>query len=205
MQRYGNFGKFKSVYSIFVSRVDVYTEKHVPQLSPAAQGMVGIVGAKRIWAENQRVLARQETAAGSGDRLRQHRHQEARGPALEVRRRVRRQRHRDQSAGHERRGREERPDVHPRRRQAAAAERCSTRSTEKVDVEQLEATLMAEGIKKFADPQKALLALIAKKRKSLAGLGRTKPRFACPWATSAGHSPASLRARDPAARIRAWH
>src|SRR5207249_3812533 len=28
---------FKSVYSIFVSRVDVYTEQHVPQLSPAAQ------------------------------------------------------------------------------------------------------------------------------------------------------------------------
>src|SRR5262249_15128051 len=51
-QRYGNLSKFKSVYSIFVSRVDVYTEKHVPTLSPAAQGMVGIVGAKRIWAEN---------------------------------------------------------------------------------------------------------------------------------------------------------
>ena len=44
---------FKSVYSIFVSRVDVYTEEHVPDLSPAAQGMVGIVNAKRIWRENQ--------------------------------------------------------------------------------------------------------------------------------------------------------
>ena len=42
------------MYSIFVSRVDVYTEQHVPQLSPAAQGQVGIVGAKRIWAENQK-------------------------------------------------------------------------------------------------------------------------------------------------------
>jgi transaldolase len=52
-QRYAQFGKFKSVYSIFVSRVDVYTEKHVPQLSAAAQGLVGIVGAKRIWAENK--------------------------------------------------------------------------------------------------------------------------------------------------------
>ena len=56
-QRYGKFNKFKSVYSIFVSRVDVYTEKHVPTLSPAAQGMVGIVGAKRIWAENQKFWA----------------------------------------------------------------------------------------------------------------------------------------------------
>ena len=40
---------------------------------------------------------------------------------------------------------------------------------QKVDVEHLEATLMAEGIKKFTDPQKALLALIAEKRATLAG------------------------------------
>jgi transaldolase len=44
--------ELKSVYSIFVSRVDVYTEEHVPHLSPAAQGMTGIVNAKRIWREN---------------------------------------------------------------------------------------------------------------------------------------------------------
>ena len=44
---------FKSVYSIFVSRVDVYTEKHVPDLSPAAQGLVGIVNVKRLWRLNQ--------------------------------------------------------------------------------------------------------------------------------------------------------
>jgi transaldolase len=44
---------FKSVYSIFVSRVDVYTEKYVPQLSTAAQGLVGIVNVKRIWKSNQ--------------------------------------------------------------------------------------------------------------------------------------------------------
>src|SRR5688572_1782417 len=44
---------FKSVYSIFVSRVDQYTEKHVPELSDEAQGMVGIVNAKRMWRMNQ--------------------------------------------------------------------------------------------------------------------------------------------------------
>src|SRR3954470_23971841 len=44
---------FKSVYSIFVSRVDVYTEKYVPELSPAAQGLVGIVNVKKIWRMNQ--------------------------------------------------------------------------------------------------------------------------------------------------------
>ena len=37
-----------------------------------------------------------------------------------------------------------------------------------VDLQKLEDVLMAEGIKKFADPQKALLALIANKRKELA-------------------------------------
>src|SRR6202022_1708166 len=48
-QRRNSREGFKSVYSIFVSRLDVYTEKHVPELSEKAQGMVGIVNAKRIW------------------------------------------------------------------------------------------------------------------------------------------------------------
>ena len=41
----------------------------------------------------------------------------------------------------------------------------------KVDMKKLEETLMEEGLKKFADPQKALLALIASKRKALAPAG----------------------------------
>ena len=53
-QRRSSLDEFKSVYSIFISRVDVYTEKKVPQLSPTAQGMVGIVGAKRMWQANQK-------------------------------------------------------------------------------------------------------------------------------------------------------
>src|SRR5262249_54365500 len=36
----------------------------------------------------------------------------------------------------------------------------------KVDMDKLESVLMAEGLKKIATPQKELLALIAKKRKS---------------------------------------
>jgi transaldolase len=38
---------------------------------------------------------------------------------------------------------------------------------EKVDMQKLEDTLMREGIAKFADPQKALLKLIAEKRATL--------------------------------------
>ncbi|MEM6777294.1 MAG: transaldolase family protein [Planctomycetota bacterium] len=45
--------EFKSVYSIFISRIDVYTSSHVAELSPDAQGQVGILNAKRIWAENR--------------------------------------------------------------------------------------------------------------------------------------------------------
>ncbi len=52
-RRPGGTDTFKSVYSIFVSRVDVYTQKNVPDLSPAAQGQVGIVNAKRLWTLNQ--------------------------------------------------------------------------------------------------------------------------------------------------------
>ena len=37
----------------------------------------------------------------------------------------------------------------------------------KVDVQKMEDVLMSEGIKKFADPQKSLLKLIAEKRKTL--------------------------------------
>jgi len=43
---------FKSVYSIFVSRVDVYADQHCPGLK-LAQGQVGIVNSQRIWASNQ--------------------------------------------------------------------------------------------------------------------------------------------------------
>src|SRR5215203_4122343 len=52
-QRRKSLDGFKSVYSIFVSRLDVYTEKHAPKLSSAAQGQVGIVNAKRIWRLNK--------------------------------------------------------------------------------------------------------------------------------------------------------
>ena len=48
---------FKSVYSIFISRVDVYTDKHLPDLSDAAQGLVGITNVKKIWASNQQFWA----------------------------------------------------------------------------------------------------------------------------------------------------
>jgi transaldolase len=52
-QRRASMDAFKSVYSIFVSRVDVYTGQHVSDLSDAAQGQVGIVNAQQIFLQNQ--------------------------------------------------------------------------------------------------------------------------------------------------------
>jgi transaldolase len=166
-QRYANPGKFKSVYSIFVSRVDVYTEKHVPQLSPAAQGLVGIVGAKRIWLENQQfwrakklphdqemVFASTGTkkpedpawkyaAAFAGSDIETNppgTNEAIEKSGLEFTRQI---------------------DQMPSAEVLAEIDR-------EVNIEHLEATLMTEGIHKFAEPQKALLALIAKKRSALA-------------------------------------
>ncbi len=52
-QQRANLEQFKSVYSIFVSRVDQYTAQHATGLSGTAQGQVGIANAKQIWAANQ--------------------------------------------------------------------------------------------------------------------------------------------------------
>jgi transaldolase len=52
-QQFGDLDAFKSVYSIFVSRVDAYTDKHVPELSDDAQGEVGLLNVKRLWHDNQ--------------------------------------------------------------------------------------------------------------------------------------------------------
>ena len=92
---------FKSVYSIFVSRVDVYTDEHAKDLSPAAQGDGRNRERQTDLARKPGVLERQRAAAESGNRLRQHRGQEAGRPAGQVRGNVRGRRYSNQPAGHE--------------------------------------------------------------------------------------------------------
>lgn len=162
-QRHGKLDRFKSVYSIFVSRVDVYTEQHVPGLSSAAQGLVGIVGAKRMWRENQDFwrdrrlpLAQEMIFASTGTK------KPGDAPWKYV----------AALAGSD-------IETNPPATNDAVAQSglTFTRQVDQlpppevlaeidklVNLEHLEATLMREGIKKFADPQKALLALIAQKR-----------------------------------------
>jgi transaldolase len=165
-QRRGDLSRFKSVYSIFVSRVDQYTEKHVPSLSPAAQGQVGIVNAKQIWRENRRFwqehktpLAQEMIFASTGTKNLTD------APWKYV----------EAFAGSD-------IETNPPATNDAVQKsgRTFTRQVDqlppqpvldeiaaKVNIEHLEKTLMEEGVKKFADPQKALLKLIAEKRRSL--------------------------------------
>jgi transaldolase len=166
-QKRASLEKFKSVYSIFVSRVDVYTEKHVPQLSPAAQGLVGIVNAKRIWkmthdfwADKKLPLAQEMIFASTGTKKPEDpawKYVEAfAGADIETN-------PPKTNDDVEKSGRTINRQIDQMPSQAILDE-----IDRLVNGEKLEDTLMAEGIKKFAEPQKALLALIANKRKELA-------------------------------------
>ena len=165
-ERRGSLQGFKSVYSIFVSRLDVYTQKHVPQLSAKAQGQVGILNARHVWRMNQEFwadkrlpLAQEIVFASTGVKT------AGEPPWKYV----------EAFAGSD-------IETNPPATNAAvqASGRTFTRQVDrplppeivteiqdKVDMDKLEATLIAEGSKKFADPQKAVLALLAGKRASL--------------------------------------
>jgi transaldolase len=166
MQRLSDKTKVKTVYSIFVSRLDVYTEKAVPDLSPAAQGQVGIVNAKRIWKLNQQFWAdkglklKQEMIfASTGTKKKEDppwKYVEAfAGSDIETNPPATNKAIQDSGRTITRHVDELPPaDV-------------LTEIDRKVDIKKLEETLMREGLEKFADPQKALLKLIAEKRASL--------------------------------------
>jgi transaldolase len=165
-QKRGSLDGFKSVYSIFVSRVDVYTEKHVPQLSPRAQGQVGVVNAKRIWKMNQQFWADKRLPLKSEIIFASTGTKKAGDPPWK---------YVEAFAGSD-------IETNPPATNQAVQEsgRTFTRQIDQlppaeivaeidrlVDIDQMEAKLMEEGIKKFADPQKALLRLIAEKRSAL--------------------------------------
>jgi transaldolase len=166
-RRLGSVDRFKSVYSIFISRIDVYTKQHLPQLSAAAQGEVGLVNAKRLWHGNQQFWAgknlplRQEiifASTGTKDL--------ADPPDKYV----------AALAGSD-------IQTNPPETNAVIQQmpgKTFTRNVDRfppdevladidnnVDDAKMEAVLMEEGLKKFADPQKALLALITEKRSAL--------------------------------------
>ncbi len=165
-QRRGDLSKFKSVYSIFVSRVDQYTKTHVPGLSKQAQGQVGIVNAKRIWQMSQRFwsdkklpLKQEIIFASTGKKFADDADwkyvQALAGSDIQT----------NPPATNDAVDKcgltfTRQVDQMPSAEVLAEIERL-------VDVKHMEETLMAEGVAKFAEPQYKLLALIAQKRKTL--------------------------------------
>lgn len=157
---------FKSVYSIFVSRVDVYTEKHVLDLSPAAQGMVGIVNAKRIWGENEEfwkdkgLRLKQEIVFAStgvkkpGDSPDKYVVALA-GSDIQT----------NPPATNE--FVEKSATTYTRQIDQMPPASIVSEVDNKVHMKVLERVLLEEGIEKFTEPQRALLRLIAQKRRSL--------------------------------------
>lgn len=163
IQRREDKATAKTVYSIFVSRLDVYTEKAVPDLSPAAQGQVGIVNAKRIWKLNQQFWADKGLAlqqemifASTGTKKKTDdpwKYVEAfAGSDIETNPPATNQAVQDS-------GRTFTSHVNELPPQAVLDE-----IDAKVDMAKLEETLMSEGVAKFADPHKELIKLIASKR-----------------------------------------
>jgi transaldolase len=158
---------FKSVYSIFVSRVDVYTEKYVPQLSPAAQGLVGIVNVKQLWQMNQEFwkdknlkLQQEIIFASTGTKKPSDppdKYVEAlAGSDIQT----------NPPATND--AVEKLNKNYTRQIDKMPAQAIVDEIGAKVDIAKMEAKLMEEGTAKFADPHKALLKLIAEKRSHLA-------------------------------------
>lgn len=151
---------FKSVFSIFVSRLDAYADKHVSGLSAGAMDVVGIYNAKKLWRNNQEFWQKHDTRldqeivfASTGTKR----------PDDEPWKYV------AAFCGSD-------IQTNPPATNAKTAESGLTFTAkiaepiaadiaaeleDKVDWVKLEEDLMAEGLRKFSEPQKALIAWIA--------------------------------------------
>ena len=157
---------FKSVYSIFISRIDVYTKDELPSLSDEAQGQVGILNAKRIWKANR------DFWADKGLKLEQELIFASTGtkdPSEKPWKYV------EALAGSD-------IQTNPPATNEAVAESGLTFTSkvdempsdavqkeidDALDIDAMHEQLMREGVAKFVKPQRALLEIIANKRKEL--------------------------------------
>lgn len=161
MQRHPNRARSKNVFSIFVSRLDVYTDEHVPQLAEA-QGWVGIVNAKRIWKLNREFwqakglpLEQEMIFASTGTK----KPTDAKwkyvaafaGSDIET------------NPPETNEAVAQSQETFTRKIDELPAPRILELIDKHVDFQKLEDFLMHDGLKKFADPQKALLELISSK------------------------------------------
>lgn len=166
-QQRESLDSFKSVYSIFISRVDVYTQKHLPSLSDKAQGMVGLANAKQLWQENDAFweakptrLSQEIIFASTGTKL----DSDPKDKYIAA------------LVGD---GIQTNPPAtmdavvkmgksYSRTIDKMPSQEVLDEISEKVDMSAVEKTLVAEGAKKFADPHKDLIKAIAEKRAAMA-------------------------------------
>ena len=163
-----NLEDFKSVYSIFVSRVDQYSSKYLPRLSAAAQGQLGIVNAKQIWLDNQQFWSKYPTRLQQEIIFASTGTKDPKDP---------KEKYVAALAGSD-------IQTNPPETNAAiaAGNFVFDRQVDKLpaaaiveelnsaaNMQHLQDTLMAEGIAKFAAPQKQLIATIGHKRQALVG------------------------------------
>lgn len=162
-QRRASLENFKSVYSIFVSRIDVYTEKNVPELSKEAQGQVGIFNVKRIWQQNEEFWAdkklplKQEIIFASTGTKKPEDPADKYVAALagsDIQTNPPATNDAVQKLG----------KTYTRQVDKQLPQLVVDDIVAKVDFQKMEEVLMQEGLEKFASPQKALIALIASKR-----------------------------------------
>lgn len=166
-QRRENLDHFKSVYSVFVSRVDAYAAKELSSLSPEALNILGIHNAKVIWQQNQEFWKQNATplqqemifastgtknpdddawkyvAALAGSDIQTN--PPATNDAV-------------QASGLE----------FPATLDQATDAAVAAEIDEKVDFEALGDTLLTEGVKKFVDPHRSLLDVIEGLRETVA-------------------------------------
>jgi len=168
-QRYAGGGEldtFKSVYSIFISRVDVYTTKHVTGLSDDAQGRVGLLNAKRLylrnrdfWADKGLKLDQEIIFASTGAKL------DGQPEDFYV----------EAVAGDDIQTNPPETNewiansgkTYTRKVAELPPQALQDEIDEKVDVQAMEDKLMEEGTAKFADPHKKLITKIAERRSEL--------------------------------------
>ena len=165
-QRRKNAKTLKSVYSIFISRIDAYTAKKVPGLSEAAHGQVGILNAKRIWQENQKFwddknlpLEQEIVFASMGTK--DPKEPKDKYVSALAGSDIQTNPPETNDAVQEMTGK-----TLTRRVDQMPSLEVQQEIDSKVDFAHMENDLMDEGLAKFAKPQQALLKLIAEKRKN---------------------------------------
>lgn len=165
-QRRGDLSTFKSVYSIFISRIDVYTEQHLPDLSDQAQGMLGILNAKRLWTSNRDFWADHDLPleqelifASTGTKKPEDppwKYVEAlAGSDIQT------------NPPATNRAVDESGRTFTRKVDVMPPDDVQKELDERVDTPAMHETLMREGLEKFVKPQRGLLKLIAEKRTAL--------------------------------------